>query len=115
MAGPDRRARGPRLNPAVTVERERRHSVLGHWETGLARSEAEIREYCLDYLRKTLDLPAEEIVPDASFASLGLDSGNSIHFLVGLEEWLGQDLDPEVLYRHATVAALAQHLAAAPG
>lgn len=81
----------------------------------MARSEAEIRDFCLGYLRKTLELPAEEIVADASFASMGLDSGNSIHFLVGLEEWLGQELDPEVLYQHTTVAGLAQHLATAPG
>ena len=81
----------------------------------MARSEAEIRDFCLDYLRKTLDLPAEEITAEASFASLGLDSGNSIHFLVGLEEWLDQELDPEVLYQHTSVGALAHHLAADPG
>ena len=81
----------------------------------MARSEAEIRDFCLDYLRKTLDVPADEVVAEASFAQLGLDSGNSVHFLVGLEEWLDRELDPEVLYQHTTVADLARHLAAEPG
>ena len=80
----------------------------------MARSEAEIRDFCLDYLRKSLEIPAEEAVPEANFARLGLDSGNSVHFLVGLEEWLGRELDPEVLYEHPTVAELARHLAANP-
>jgi acyl carrier protein len=82
---------------------------------GLAHSEAEIRDFCLDYLRKNLDIPADEIVPEANFARLGLDSGNSIHFLVGLEEWLGRELDPEVIYQHPTVGDLARHLAAEAG
>ena len=82
---------------------------------GLARSEAEIRDFCLDYLRKSLDIPADEIVADANFARLGLDSGNSLHFLVGLEEWLGRDLDPEVIYQHPSVTELAHHLATETG
>ena len=81
----------------------------------MARSEAEIRDFCLDYLRKTLAIPADEVVAEASLAQLGLDSGNSVHFLVGLEEWLERELDPEVLYQHRTVADLARHLAAEPG
>lgn len=81
----------------------------------MAFSEAEIRDFCLAYLRKNLDIPPEEIVPEANFARLGLDSGNSIHFLVGLEEWLGRELDPEVIYDHPTVADLARRLAAEPG
>ena len=82
---------------------------------GLARSEAEIRDFCLDYLRKSLDIPADEIVADANFARLGLDSGNSLHFLVGLEEWLGRELDPEVIYQHPSVTELAHHLATKTG
>jgi acyl carrier protein len=82
---------------------------------GLAHSEPEIRDFCLDYLRKNLEIPPNEIVPEANFARLGLDSGNSIHFLVGLEEWLGRELDPEVIYDHPTVADLARHLAGQPG
>jgi len=82
---------------------------------GLARSEAEIRDFCLDYLRKSLDIPADEIVADANFARLGLDSGNSLHFLVGLEEWLGRELDPEVIYQHPSVTELAHHLATETG
>jgi acyl carrier protein len=82
---------------------------------GLPHSEAEIRDFCLDYLRKNLEIPPDEIVPEANFARLGLDSGNSVHFLVGLEEWLGRELDPEVIYDHPTVADLARHLAGQPG
>jgi acyl carrier protein len=82
---------------------------------GLAASEAEIREFCLGYLRKSLELPAEEIVPEASFARLGLDSASSVGLLLELEEWLGLELSPEATVDYPTIAELARFLAAGQG
>lgn len=74
-------------------------------------SEAAIREWCIDYLSRTLDLPGERIDSHAEFARLGLDSASSIHFVVELEEWLGLELTPELIFEYPTVATLACHLA----
>ena len=77
-----------------------------------AVSEAEIREFCLDYLRQVLDLPPEEIVPEATFARLGLDSASSVNLLVEIEDRLDLELAPETIADYPTVAALARFLAA---
>jgi acyl carrier protein len=74
-------------------------------------SEAAIRDWCAKYLARTLDLPDEQIQPDVKFARLGLDSANSVYLIVELEEWLGLELTPELIFEHPTIADLARHLA----
>ena len=74
-------------------------------------SEAAIRDWCVKYLARTLDLSLEEIEPDASFARLGLDSANSVYLIVELEEWLGLELTPELVFEHPTISDLARYLA----
>ena len=77
----------------------------------MARSEAEIRDWCVDYLGRTLEGIEQPITPEMSFARLGLDSANSMHFMVELEEWLGHELNPEAIFEHPTIAELARYLA----
>jgi acyl carrier protein len=76
-------------------------------------SEAQIRDFCLDYLSRTLArvIPPHEIVAEARFASLGLDSASSTHLLVELEDWLGVELSPEVVFEYPTIVELARFLA----
>jgi len=62
-----------------------------------------------------LEVPAAAIDPDAHFARLGLDSATSTYFIVELEEWLGIELDPELVFEHATIAELAHHVAGLAG
>ena len=74
--------------------------------------EAAIRNRCVEYLALTLGLPNEEIEPDVNFARLGLDSANSVYLIVELEEWLGLELAPDLLFEHPTISDLARYLAA---
>lgn len=74
-------------------------------------SEAAIRDWCVKYLVRTLDLPTGQIQPDAKFAALGLDSANSVYLIVELEEWLGLELTPELIFDHPTISDLARYLA----
>ena len=75
-------------------------------------SEAQICDFCLDYLSRTLArVPPHEIVAEARFASLGLDSASSTHLLVELEDWLGVELSPEVVFEYPTIGDLARFLA----
>jgi len=74
-------------------------------------SEAEIRDRCIQYLARTLDLPDRDIDPDATFAGLGLDSANSVYLIVELEDWLGLELTPELVFEHPTISDLARYLA----
>src|SRR5205085_1398234 len=59
-------------------------------------TEADIRDWCIAYLQKTVDNPSIAIGPEANFAELGLDSATSAYFIVELEEWLGAELRPEL-------------------
>jgi acyl carrier protein len=74
-------------------------------------TETEIRDWCIQYLARTLDLTAEAIDPDVKFARLGLDSANSVFLIVELEDWLGLELTPDLVFEHPTIADLARYLA----
>jgi acyl carrier protein len=74
-------------------------------------SESEIRDWCLDYMKRTIDDPAIAVGPDITFAEMGLDSATSAYFIVELEEWLGGELDPELVGEYPTIAELARHIA----
>jgi acyl carrier protein len=74
-------------------------------------SEATICEWCVKYLAQTLDLPDQAINPNDSFTRLGLDSANSVYLLVELEDWLGIELAPDVIFEYPTIAELACYLA----
>jgi acyl carrier protein len=75
-------------------------------------SEPAIRDWCIEYIRRTVDDPAVAVGPDATFAQMGLDSATSAYFIVELEEWLGVELDPELVFEYPTIAELARHIAA---
>jgi acyl carrier protein len=77
--------------------------------------EAAIRDWCVDYLARTLDLPDHTIDPEMTFARLGLDSANSVFLIVELEDWLGLELAPDLLFEHPTICGLARHLATRAG
>ena len=74
-------------------------------------SEDAIRDWCVAYLARTLDLPDQTIDPEMTFARMGLDSANSVFLIVELEDWLGLELTPELLFEHPTIRVLARHLA----
>ena len=74
-------------------------------------TESDIRDWCIAYLKKTVDNPSIAIGPDASFAELGLDSATSVYFTVELEEWLGTELRPELVFEYPTISALAHFIA----
>ena len=74
-------------------------------------SEAAIRDWCIAYLSRTLDLPEGEIGAAVPFTRLGLDSATSVWFIVALEEWLGIELTPDIVFEHPTISELARHLA----
>jgi acyl carrier protein len=42
---------------------------------------------------------------------LGLDSANSVYLIVELEDWLGLELTPDLLFEYSTVSELAGYLA----
>jgi len=74
-------------------------------------TEATIRDWCVQYLARTLELSDAQIEPSVTFTRLGLDSANSVYLIVELEEWLGLELTPDLLFEHPTISDLARYLA----
>ncbi len=48
-----------------------------------------------DYLANQLDISADDITPDTTFESLGIDSLDTVEMVMDLEEQLGVDLELE--------------------
>ena len=78
-------------------------------------SEAAIRDWCVEYLTRTLDLPDQTLDAEMTFARMGLDSANSVFLIVELEDWLGLELTPDLVFEHPTISELARHLATQAG
>ena len=99
----------------MVIVMEQFHNFLpGKGGTGLmenAKSQDEIRVWCVIYLAKMLDRPEAEIDPAKSFAQLGLDSAMATYFIVDLEEWLGDELFPEMAFEYPSIEKLSAHLA----
>jgi acyl carrier protein len=74
-------------------------------------SESDIRAWCIEYLTGKLKLPASRIDPDTKFARLGMDSATSVFLVMDLEEWLGVELDTNLVFEHPSVTALARYVA----
>jgi acyl carrier protein len=75
------------------------------------RDRSTIQSWSIEYLSKTLDVPTSKIRPDVDIDRLGLDSTGAVAFMMSLEEWVGIELTPELLFEHPTIAKLSDHIA----
>ena len=65
-------------------------------------------ERIIDYLSRTMDIPAEELDRDTTFESLQLDSLDTVEMVMDLEEELGIELELED--RITTIGELADYI-----
>ena len=77
----------------------------------LVSSQSDIRDWCVKYLASALDLPANQIDPNAKFTRLGMDSVVAASLVAELEIRLDLELSPDVVFEYPTVAELARYLA----
>jgi len=74
-------------------------------------TEAAISSWCVNYAATLLEIPAQHIDTRVTFAHLGMDSVARASFMAALEESLNVTITPDDIAEHATIAALAHHLA----
>ncbi|HEY7576138.1 MAG TPA: acyl carrier protein [Acetobacteraceae bacterium] len=74
-------------------------------------TEPNIAAWCADYLRRTLKLPDGPVDMQAEFASLGLDSAESVFLVSAIEDWLGLELASDTAMEHPTIAQLSGFVA----
>ncbi|WGF87883.1 AMP-binding protein [Marinivivus vitaminiproducens] len=78
-----------------------------------ARREGVLRRLLQQELAVLASMPEGRLPPtDEGFFDLGLDSLATVDFAATLEDELGVNLTPALLFEHPTIAALATHLAA---
>ena len=70
----------------------------------------EIQAWIVLYLADLLEVDSDEIEVTIPFDRYGLDSSAAVGLTGDLEDWLGCELDPTLLYDYPTVEALVQHL-----
>ena len=80
-------------------------------ETLVRPSQAEIVDWCRDYVARTLDVPIDKVDPNAEFDALGFDSAAAVALVVEVGSWLNLDLEPAALFDFPTISAFAEYLA----
>ena len=70
----------------------------------------EIVNWCRDYVARTLDVPIQNVDPNAEFDALGFDSAAAVALVVEIGTWLNMDLEPASLFDFPTISAFAEHL-----
>ena len=74
-----------------------------------------IANWCRHYVANLLDMPLDKIDANTEFDRFGLDSAMAVAMILELEEHLGGEVSPSLLFEYTTITALADHLAVNAG
>lgn len=67
----------------------------------------QIVDWCRQHIATLLDFPVERIPVDAEFDTFGLDSAAAVSLVVDMEEWLGTEVSPSLLFEFPTIQLVA--------
>jgi acyl carrier protein len=62
------------------------------------------------YIAEALSIKVEQIPLDADVEQFGLNSAVVVSLIGDLEDWLGIELSPSILYEYPTVRSVSQYL-----
>ena len=79
-------------------------------ETKQAFSVTDIQTWLISYLSYLLEGETNAVDITTPFERYGLDSAAVVGLTGDMEDWLGLELDPTLLYDYPTIETLAQHL-----
>jgi acyl carrier protein len=80
-------------------------------QSNLTRTVEEIQLWLIDQLAERLELEPEDIDMYEPFDNYNLDSAQALILLGRLENWLGREFNPVLIFNYPTVAELADRLA----
>ena len=86
------------------------HEMPSPVSTPPKRPPAEIQDWMVTYLARHLNTEPDEIDVKAPFEHFALDSASAIEMTGDLEEWLGQRVDPMLVYDYPTVGDMSEYL-----
>ncbi|AFY54193.1 phosphopantetheine-containing protein [Rivularia sp. PCC 7116] len=93
------------LNTAYESQKENTQEDANHPKTA-----ADIQEWLVSYLTVSLEIELENVDRTIPFEHYGLDSLKALALTGDLEDWLGYEVDPTLMYDSHTIETLAQHL-----
>ncbi|PSR19684.1 phosphopantetheine-binding protein [filamentous cyanobacterium CCP3] len=70
----------------------------------------EIRAWVVDYLSDLLEIDSDDVDVTIPFDRYGLDSSAAVGLTGELEDWLGKEVPPTLLYDYPTIETLVEHL-----
>ena len=73
-------------------------------------TETEIQDWFVIYLARYLEIKPDEIDITLSFNCYSIDSAAAVGLSGDLEEWLGCEFEPTLLYDYPTIETLARYL-----
>ena len=79
--------------------------------TRQVRTATDIQDWIVRWLSEELKVPEDRLSPSQQFVNLGMSSRQAVMLTGDLEDWLGRELDPGLVWDHPTIQALATHLA----
>jgi acyl carrier protein len=75
------------------------------------KTQRELEQWLVDLVAELMDLPRQSVNVSQRFDRFGLDSAAAVSVVVALEEQLGRELAPTLLYDFPTIETLSKHLA----
>src|SRR6266516_306646 len=79
-------------------------------DSNMPHSAADIQVWFINYLSQLTQIDPQAIDIRESFENYGLGSVEALTLSGDLENWLGVELSPMLLYSYPTIEALAQYL-----
>jgi acyl carrier protein len=76
-----------------------------------SHSSEEIQNWLIEQVAERLEMDADEIDVHEPFDNYDLDSAQSLSMLGKLEQWLGHQFNPVLIFNYPTIAELANRLA----
>lgn len=73
-------------------------------------SAPQIQDWIVAYVSDLLEIDPEEVDVTIPFDRYGLDSSAAVGMTGDLEDWLGKEVEPILLYDYPTIETLARHL-----
>lgn len=70
----------------------------------------EIRSWMVNYLSDLLEIDADDVDVTIPFDRYGLDSSAAVGLTGELEDWLGKEVPPTLLYDYPTIESLVEYL-----
>ena len=73
-------------------------------------AQREIQNWIVNYIAELTEVNPDRIDITISFDNYGLDSSAAVGLTGDLEDWLGTEINPTLLYDYPTVEAVVQYL-----